>query len=94
SAGFEPKDDEIIKIAQAFNDASGIRANGLWVAGVKYFALRCDDEVLLGKKQEMGVVCIKTKQAIVIGVHDSSLQAGEANVKLNTVANSLKATGY
>lgn len=35
---------------QAFNDASGIRANGLHVGGVRHIALRCDDRSVYGKK--------------------------------------------
>jgi profilin len=41
---------EMTALAKAFSDASGIRANGLHVGGVKYIALRADDRSVYGKK--------------------------------------------
>lgn len=37
-------------LSAAFRDASGIRANGLMIGGVKYIALRADDRSIYGKK--------------------------------------------
>jgi hypothetical protein len=45
--------NEMVELTKAFSDPSGIRANGLHVAGVKYIALRADDRSVYGKK-----VCI------------------------------------
>lgn len=50
SAGFNVTADEGKKIVAALKDASAIRANGLYVAGVKYLALKCDDRSVYGKQ--------------------------------------------
>jgi hypothetical protein len=34
----------------AFKDASGIRANGLMIGGVKHIAIRADERSVYGKK--------------------------------------------
>ncbi|KAL3895503.1 MAG: hypothetical protein SGCHY_004662 [Lobulomycetales sp.] len=51
SAGFNVSVQEAQALAQAFNDASGIRANGLHVGGVRHIALRCDDRSVYGKQR-------------------------------------------
>ncbi|KAJ1971410.1 profilin, required for normal timing of actin polymerization in response to thermal stress [Dimargaris xerosporica] len=94
SGGLDLKGSEHANLAAAFTDASGIRGQGLWVNGIKYIALQCDAECLMGRKGDTGVICIKTKQAILIGVYDANLQAGEANKRLTNIAASLSATGY
>eukprot|EP00158_Paraphelidium_tribonemae_P008176 Partr_v1_DN28501_c0_g1_i14_m73442 putative Binds to actin and affects the structure of the cytoskeleton. At high concentrations, profilin prevents the polymerization of actin, whereas it enhances it at low concentrations (By len=50
SKGFSASTAEVLTIAKAFTDASGIRANGIIVAGQKYFALKTDDRSIYGKK--------------------------------------------
>ncbi|KAI3640767.1 hypothetical protein MIR68_001645 [Amoeboaphelidium protococcarum] len=78
SAGFSVKPDEVKNIVKAFSDASGIRASGLHVAGEKYIAIKTDDRSVYGKKGACGVCCVKTKQAVLIGVYDDKIQPGEA----------------
>lgn len=41
---------EIQPLLASFKDASGIRANGLHIAGAKHIAIRCDDRSVYGKK--------------------------------------------
>jgi profilin len=43
-------DAEIAKLVSAFQDASGIRQSGIFIAQEKYFALRADDRSIYGKK--------------------------------------------
>lgn len=40
----------MIALTKAFTDASGIRANGLHLGGVRYIALKADDRSVYGKK--------------------------------------------
>ncbi|KAJ1993756.1 profilin, required for normal timing of actin polymerization in response to thermal stress [Dimargaris cristalligena] len=92
--GCEIKETEIRSLADGFNDPTNLRSNGILVNGIKYFALQCDDKTLMGKKNDTGVICIKSKQAIVVGIYDSKLTAGQANINLNTVATNLANMGY
>ena len=42
------KSDEAQNLAKAFKDATSIRANGLFIGGEKYMALRADDRSVYG----------------------------------------------
>ena len=64
-------------LSRAFTDATAIRANGLIIGGEKYIALRADDRSVYGKKGAGGVICVKTKLAILVGVYDEKTQPGE-----------------
>jgi profilin len=41
---------EAQNLSKAFKDASGIRAGGLHLGGLKYIALKADDRSVYGKK--------------------------------------------
>ena len=65
------------------------------VCGGKYIALRADDRSVYGKKVwpinqgTGGVACVKTKQAILIGVYEEPTQFGEATKVMETLADYL-----
>ena len=86
--------NEVKTLASAFKDASGIRASGLHLGGVKYIALRADDRSIYGKKGQGGVVCVKTKQAILIGLYDEPIQPGEATKVVEGLADYLISVSY
>ncbi|KAG5457039.1 MAG: profilin, partial [Olpidium bornovanus] len=46
--------NEVDALLKSFTDPSGIRANGLHLGGVKYFALKCDERSVYGKKVGCG----------------------------------------
>ncbi|KAJ3383484.1 profilin, required for normal timing of actin polymerization in response to thermal stress [Lobulomyces angularis] len=92
--GFSVSTTEMKTLADAFLDASGIRAGGIHLAGVKYFALTCNDRSIYGKKGAGGVICVKTKQAILIGVYDEPVQPGEATKVVENLADYLISVNY
>ncbi|KAI3646735.1 hypothetical protein MP228_009663 [Amoeboaphelidium protococcarum] len=94
SAGFSVKPDEVKNIVKAFSDASGIRASGLHVAGEKYIAIKTDDRSVYGKKGACGTCCVKTKQAVLIGVYDDKIQPGEAAKIVEALADYLISVQY
>ncbi|KAJ3138793.1 profilin, required for normal timing of actin polymerization in response to thermal stress [Physocladia obscura] len=94
SAGFNLNATEINELKNAFTDASGIRASGLHIAGVKYFALKADDRSIYGKQGSGGVVCVKSKMAILIGVYADPTQPGEATKVVEALADYLISVGY
>ncbi|KAJ1332521.1 hypothetical protein BSLG_008823 [Batrachochytrium salamandrivorans] len=85
---------EVVTICKAFTDASGIRASGIMISGGKYFALRADDRSIYGKKDKSGVVMVKTKQAILIGIYEDPVQPGEANKVVEGLADYLISVNY
>lgn len=94
--GFVVTAAEAKNIVAAFKDPSGLRANGLYVAGVKYITLGCDSEIIGGKKGTGGVFACKTKKTVVIGVYaaDSGIQAGPANDATSKLAADLIKKGF
>ncbi|KAI8612895.1 profilin [Chytriomyces sp. MP71] len=94
SAGFSISAPELTALTGGYKDASGIRANGLHLGGVKYFTLRADDRSIYGKQGAGGVVCVKSKQAILIGVYGDPTQPGEANKVVEALADYLISVGY
>ncbi|KAJ3412075.1 profilin, required for normal timing of actin polymerization in response to thermal stress [Chytridiales sp. JEL 0842] len=85
---------EIQALANAFKDPSGIRANGLYIGSTKYFTLRADDRSIYGKQGSNGVVCVKTKQAILVGVYGDPTQPGEATKVVEALADYLISVNY
>ncbi|KAJ3126674.1 hypothetical protein HK098_007267 [Nowakowskiella sp. JEL0407] len=97
SPGFSLKGPEIQGLLAAYTDPSGIRANGLPVGGIKYIALKCDDRSIYGKKGQGGVIAVKTKQAVLIGVYDEMdppVAPGSAAKSVETLADYLIGAGY
>ncbi|KAI9001882.1 profilin [Gaertneriomyces semiglobifer] len=94
SKGFSASQTEVQAIVKGFTDASGLRASGIHLNGVKYFTLRADDRSIYGKQGQGGVVIVKTKQAVLIGVYDAPVQAGEATKVVEGLADYLISVNY
>ncbi|KAJ1566906.1 profilin, required for normal timing of actin polymerization in response to thermal stress, partial [Cladochytrium tenue] len=94
SAGFSVAPQEITALVAAFTDASGIRASGLHISGVKYFTLRADDRSIYGKQGAGGAVCVKTKQAVLVAVYGEPTQPGEATKIVEALADYLISVNY
>ncbi|KAI9206988.1 profilin [Polychytrium aggregatum] len=95
SPGFSVHLNEVKAILKAYQDPSEVRANGLLVNDVKYIVLRVvDDRSLYAKKGNSGIVAVKTKQAILIGVYDEPIQPGEANKVVESLGDYLISVSY
>lgn len=94
SAGFSVSPAEGKKIVGGFSNPSDIIATGIVLGGAKYLALRYDDRSLYGKKGPGGCVCVKTKQAVLIGVYGEGAQPGEATSIVERLADYLISVNY
>ncbi|KAJ3026380.1 UNVERIFIED_CONTAM: profilin, required for normal timing of actin polymerization in response to thermal stress [Siphonaria sp. JEL0065] len=94
SAGFALSPAEATALIGAYKDASGIRGNGLYAAGIKYFTLRADDRSIYGKQGAGGIICVKTKMAVLIGVYADPVQPGEATKVVEALADYLISVNY
>lgn len=92
--GFACKADEVKTLVGAFRDPTGIRANGIHLAGVKYFALKADDRSIYGKKGSAGCITVKTGKAVLIGIYDETQQPGAAANVVEKVADYLINSGF
>ncbi|KAJ3038852.1 profilin, required for normal timing of actin polymerization in response to thermal stress [Rhizophlyctis rosea] len=92
--GFNITPTEIKTLVGAFTNAETIRANGLHINNVKYFTLRADDRSVYGKKGSGGVVCVKTKQAVLVGTYVEPVQPGEATKVVEALADYLIGVNY
>ncbi len=94
SAGFNPTADEVKKIVAAFKDAAGIRASGVIVGGVKYFAVKADERTIYAKKGAEGVCAVKTSKAVLISVHDDKITTPQCSKITEALADYLIEQGF
>ena len=94
SAGFTVSAAEAATLTAGYKDPSKLRADGLTIAGVKYFVLRADDRSIYGKKGTGGIITVKTGRAVIIAVYGDSLQPGQAANVAEKLADYLIDAGY
>ena len=94
SAGLALDQAQVQTILNGFKDASAIREQGIKLNGQKYFTLRADDRSIYGKNGATGVVCVKTKQAVLIGFYDETVQPGETTKVVEGLADYLISVNY
>ncbi|KAK9767909.1 profilin, required for normal timing of actin polymerization in response to thermal stress [Basidiobolus ranarum] len=94
SPGFALQGNELETLIRAYQDPTDIRTNGLHIGGVKYFALNADQRSIYGKQGAGGVVCVKTAQAILIGLYGDGIAPGEATKVVEVLADYLISVGY
>eukprot|EP00727_Mastigamoeba_balamuthi_P010639 m51a1_g6198 putative profilin i (128) ;mRNA; f:105585-106389 len=95
SANFNLKAGEGAKLASNFKDAASVQGSGIFVNGNKYMTLRADGQSIYGKKAGAGgVVTVKTKQAVLVGVYAEGLQAGSAANVVERLGDYLRENNY
>ncbi|KAI5848064.1 hypothetical protein BZA05DRAFT_119108 [Tricharina praecox] len=95
SAGFTLLPEEVKKVVNGFVDPSGLQANGLHAQGEKYVFLRnIEDRSIYAKRNKEGIICVKTKQAVLIAHYPENVQAGEATKIVEALADYLIGVGY
>eukprot|EP00048_Salpingoeca_helianthica_P014334 m.221170 g.221170 ORF g.221170 m.221170 type:complete len:126 (+) comp15734_c0_seq1:87-464(+) len=94
SPGFAVTPDEAKALAKASTDPSGLYS-GIFLQGTKYTFVRQDERSTYGRKgSDSGCVIVKTKQAILIGVYEAGVQAGNCNTVVEKMADYLISVGY
>lgn len=94
SAGFSVSSPEVLKLVGAFNDPSGLQAGGMNIGGTKFFFLSGTDEVLRGKKGQVGVHVAKTKTAIIVALYEEPIQPGQCAITVESLAEYLRGVSY
>ena len=97
---------EISAICQGFDNNDAVYGSGLRIGGQKYFTIRADDRVIQGRKVhslsdfgltvkgDEGVVCTRTKQAVLVAHYPAGQQAGEVTKVVLSLGDYLINLGY
>jgi len=81
-------------LVTAFSDPSAIRQGGFKVAGVKYIVILSNDREIYGKCGATGICCVKTKQAVIVGLYDEKTVSGEAAKVVGSLGDYLIGVNY
>ncbi|KAK4146861.1 Profilin/allergen [Dichotomopilus funicola] len=97
--GFAVGADELQKvIIPILNEDEKVRdkayGDGLYVAGERYVLTKVDGRSIYARQGKDGVCIAKTKQAIIIGHHGETIQAGNATQTVEALADYLIGQGY
>ncbi|KAK3436366.1 profilin-1 [Eucalyptus grandis] len=75
------KPEEIAAIIKDFDEPGTLAPTGLFLGGMKYMVIQGEPgAVIRGKKGPGGVTVKKTSQALIIGIYDEPMNAGQCNV--------------
>ena len=83
SSNFNVTPGEIQTILSNYTSQESLASAGFSLGGTKYFYLSGDDEVIRGKQGKGGVHCVKTNQALLVGVYEVSLKPVNCCESLN-----------
>lgn len=85
---------EIGEIAQGFDNSAYLQSNGLHIQGQKFMMIRADARSIYGRHDAEGVVCVRTKQTILVAHYPAGVQAGEATKIVEQLADYLISVQY
>eukprot|EP00123_Amoebidium_parasiticum_P022541 comp8962_c0_seq1/m.4160 comp8962_c0_seq1/g.4160 ORF comp8962_c0_seq1/g.4160 comp8962_c0_seq1/m.4160 type:complete len:129 (-) comp8962_c0_seq1:205-591(-) len=86
---------EVVALVNATTNPTPLYSGGIHLAGQKYQFLRAEEgRSLYGKLGENGCVIVKTNQAIVIGIYEKPLPAGNCTLTVEKLADYLIENGY
>lgn len=85
---------ETQKLTAAFLDPTAIRSEGFRISGAKYITIMSTEKEIYGKAGGSGICCVKTKQAVVVGLYDEKMVSGEAAKVVGGLADYLISVNY
>eukprot|EP00727_Mastigamoeba_balamuthi_P006272 m51a1_g2264 putative profilin ii (128) ;mRNA; f:339796-340778 len=95
SKDFALKAGEGAKLVANFKDPASAQGSGIYVNGNKYMTLKADANSVYGKKSgNGGVITVKTKQAVLVGLYPEGIQAGAATNVVERLGDYLRENNY
>lgn len=83
------------ELIDSFQDPSTIRSEGLTINGIRYVIIKSDERSIYGKSKENGgFVAVKTKQAVLLGLHSKDINAGDTAKVVEGLSDYLIDMGY
>ncbi|CAD6891892.1 unnamed protein product [Tilletia controversa] len=92
--GFDIAPAEQTALIEAFSNPENAQSAGMRVAGKKYFTLQANDRSYYGKQGPDGLICVKTNQAVLVGLYASPTQPGDATKTVEGLGDYLINSGY
>ena len=75
------KPEEIAGIMKDFDEPGSLAPTGLFLGNTKYMVIQGEPgAVIRGKKGSGGVTVKKTSMALVVGIYDEPMTAGQCNI--------------
>jgi len=94
SASFGIAPTEAQWLAANFSNETLLHEKGVQLEGKKHIVLNVTDRSVYLKEGKNGACCVKTKQAILIGHYNESMQPGSATLVTEKLADYLISVGY
>ncbi|KAJ0977432.1 hypothetical protein J5N97_012906 [Dioscorea zingiberensis] len=89
------KPEEITGITNDFNEPGYLAPTGLFLGGTKYMVIQGEPgAVIRGKKGSGGVTVKKTNMALIIGIYDEPMTAGQCNMVVERLGDYLVEQGF
>jgi len=82
------------ELLTGYKSSASLYTKGFRIGKTKYITHKCDDRSIYGKQGKTGVVCVKTKQAVLIAHYSETVQPGEAATAVEKLADYLISVGY
>ncbi|MGW7440160.1 profilin [Streptomyces sp. NPDC054849] len=90
--------DEANRISAALNGDTEAKnqlfGEALFLAGQRYVMARCEDRSIYGRTGRVGAAIARTRQAVVIGIHNEEMMAGNASSAVESLADYLISQGH
>lgn len=97
SPKFHPSPTEINGIAFSFErhgPNSPLFAAGFAIAGQEYDCATHDEDLIIGKNGNEGIVIAKTKNSMIIGHYAEGVETSDAQKSVETLAEEIRGYGY
>ena len=89
-----PQPDEAAHIVACLKDADKARAEGIKIAGQKYFVLRAEEDLIYCKLGSGGACIAGSVQAVTLGVYGEGTAPPACNKTVEDIAKYLKDNQY
>mmetsp|Transcript_6551 Transcript_6551/g.15154 ORF Transcript_6551/g.15154 Transcript_6551/m.15154 type:complete len:128 (+) Transcript_6551:54-437(+) len=85
---------ELSAIAAASANPASVAGGKLTLAGIPYMVLRGDESTIYCRKGQTGLSIARSNLAVIVGVYDEKIQAGDCNSAVEKLCDYLKENDY
>jgi len=94
SPNFHISPTEMAEVVACYKDNAKAFSSGFHVGGTKYLTIKADERSLYGKQGKVGIIIVRTKQAMLVAHHPETVQAGVAANTVEKLGDYLIGVGY